>query len=318
MLQRRTLLTGLAGLPFMRLAQAQGFPSQPIKILGGFGPGSSSDVVMRLLAPHLQEALGQTVIVDNISGAAGNIAAMTVAKAKADGYTLVSATNSMLGSNPHMFPGSGVQPELFTPIAPIANIGLVVVAGPAAPADTLAGVLEASRQKRVTYGTPGAGTPMHLVGEMLRERAKGDMEHVAYKGGAAMVADLVSGQIGIGIVAYTPASGLIKGGRLKPLAVCGTSRLQALPNVPAVNEVVPGVNIGGWFALLAPAGTPASACALIAAAADKALSLPAIQAQLIEMGCDRLKGGPDTVVKLTKAEYDLAGDLIKRLNIRPS
>lgn len=318
MMQRRTLLSGLAGLPFMSLAQTQGFPSQPIKIIGGFGAGSSSDVVMRLLAPHMQETLRQPVIVDNISGAAGNIAAMTVAKAKADGYTLVSATNSMLGSNPHMFPSSGVQPDLFTPIAPIANIGLVVVAGPATPADTLAGVLEASRKKRVTYGTPGAGTPMHLVGEMLRERAKGDMEHVAYKGGAAMVADLVSGQIDIGIVAYTPASGLIKGGRLKPLAVCGTSRLQALPNVPAVNEVVPGVNIGGWFALLAPAGTPANACALIAAAADKALSLPAIQAQLIEMGCDRLKGGPDTVIKLTKAEYDLVGDLVKRLNIRPA
>ena len=151
MMQRRTLLTGLAGLPFMNLAQAQGFPSQPIKILGGFGAGSSSDVIMRLLAPLMQEALGQTVIIDNINGAAGNIAAMTVARAKPDGYTLVSATNSMLGSNPHIFPTSGVQPELFTPIAPVANIGLVVVAGPAAPADTLAGVLEASRKAAVAF-----------------------------------------------------------------------------------------------------------------------------------------------------------------------
>ncbi len=308
MMQRRTLLTGLAGLPFMSLAQAQGFPAQPIKILGGFGAGSSSDVVMRLLAPHMQEALGQTVIVDNIAGAAGNIAAMTVARAKADGYTLVSATNSMLGSNPHMFPGSGMQPELFTPIAPISNIGLVVVAGPASPADTLAGVLEAGRKTRVTYGTPGAGTPMHLVGEMLRERSKGDMDHVAYKGGAAMVTDLVAGQISIGIVAYTPASGLIKAGKLKPLAVCGTSRLQALPNVPAVNEVVPGVNIGGWFALLAPVGTPASACALIASAAEKALALPAIRAQMIEMGCDPLKGWDITQHALARDFEILAPD----------
>ena len=100
--------------------------------------------------------------------------------------------------------------------------------------------------------------------------------------------------------------------------MCGTSRLKALPHVPAVNEVVPGVNIGGWFALLAPAGTPAKACELIAAAAEKALALPGIQAQMIELGCDPLKGGPDTVIQLTKAEYALAGDLIKRLNIRPS
>jgi tripartite-type tricarboxylate transporter receptor subunit TctC len=315
-MQRRTFVTALAGLPFASLAQ--GFPTQAIKSYGGFGAGSSSDTIMRLMAPRMQQELGQPFIVDNISGAAGNIASAAVARAKPDGYTILSATNSMLGTNPHLFPNSGVQPSSFTPITPIANIGLVVVAGPKASAGTLPGLLESSRKSRVTYGTPGIGTPMHLVGEMLRERGKGDLAHIPYKGGADLVTGLLSGQVEFGIVAYTPASGMIKSGQLKPLAVCGTSRLQALPNVPAVAEVVPGVTIGGWCALVAPAGTPAAVCEIIAAAADKALSPPQVEAQLIEMGCDRIKGGPDKVRQLTKVEYDLSGDLIRRLNIRPA
>ena len=315
-MHRRTFAAALAGLPFVSVAQ--GFPIQPIRIYGGFGAGSSSDNVMRMMAPVMQQILGQPVVIDNISGAGGNIASAAVARAKPDGYTILSATNSMLGTNPHLFPGSGVKLDTFTPIAPVANIGLVVAAGPGAPASTLAGVLEIGRKKRVTYGTPGAGTPMHLVGEMLRERSRGDLARIPYKGGAALVGDLASGQVDIGIVAYTPASGLIKSGRLKALAVCGTSRLQALPDVPAVAEVMPGVTIGGWCALVAPAGTPEAVCDAIASAADKALAPPQIQAQLVEMGCDRIKGGPDTVRQLAQAEYDLSGDLIRRLGIRAS
>lgn len=321
-MQRRAFITQLAAasaatsLPHWALAQ--NYPTQPIRVMGGFGSGSSSDVAMRLIAPHMQKLLGQPVVIDNVQGAAGNIAAAQVARAKADGYTLLSATNSMLGTNPHLFPASGVQIESFTPIAPITNIGLVVVAGPSAPASTLAAVLDAAKQRPVTYGTPGAGTPMHLIGEMLAERSKSKLSHIPYKGGSFMVTDLAAGQIDIGIVAYTPASGLIKAGNLRPLAVCGTSRLAALPNVPAVAEIVPGVTIGGWFALMAPAGTPASVCQRIAEVADQALSQAGVQAQLIEMGCDRLKGGPEVVTRLARSEYELSGDLIRRLNIRPS
>ena len=300
------------------VAQAQAFPSQAIRIYGGFGPGSTTDVVTRLMAPSLQQTLGQAIVVDNIQGAAGNIAASTVAKAKADGYTLLAATSSMLGTNPHLIPQSGIQLDTFTPIAALCHIGLVIVAGPTAPASSLAGILEASQRQGLNYGTPGAGTPMHLIGELLRERSKGDLTHVAYKGGAAMIQDLASGQIPLGIVAYTPAAGLIKSGKLKALAVCGTTRLEALPQVPTVPEIVAGVNIGAWCALMAPAGTPEAICKQIASASDKALSNPKLQEQLVEMGCDRLVGGPDLVRQLTKVEYDLSGDLLRRLKIKPA
>jgi tripartite-type tricarboxylate transporter receptor subunit TctC len=318
-MRRRTFIQSLAaaGAGATPLAShAQGFPSQAIRVYGGFGPGSTTDVLMRLIAPSLQQLLGQALVVDNIQGAAGNIAASTVAKAKPDGYTLLAATNSMLGSNPHLIPQSGIQLDTFTPIMPLCNIGLVVVAGPSAPANTLAGLIEASTRQELNYGTPGAGTPMHLVGELLRERGKANLAHVAYKGGAAMIQDLVSGQIPLGIVAYSPAAGLIKSGKLKALAVCGTSRLSALPQVPTVPEIVPGVTIGAWCALMAPAGTPDLVCRQIAQAVDKALAQPKVQEQLIEQGCDRLPGGADVVRQLTRTEYDLAGDLIRRLNIR--
>ena len=318
-MQRRTFIQNLAATAAVSMplaSRAQAFPQQPIRIYGGFGPGSTSDVVSRLMAPLLQQAFGQPIVIDNIQGAAGNIAATTVAKAKADGHTLLAATNSMLGTNPHLFPQSPIQLDTFVPIAALCHIGLVVVAGPSAPAGTLQGVLEASRRQPLSYGTPGAGTPMHLIGELLRERSKGDLTHVAYKGGAAMIQDLASGQIPLGIVAYTPAAGLIKSGKLKALAVCGTTRLAALPQVPAVPEIVPGVNIGAWCAMMAPAGTPDAVCKQLAAAIDKSLAPAKIQEHLVEMGCDRLQGGPDLVRQLTKAEYDLSGDLIRRLNIK--
>ena len=320
-MKRRTFIQGLgvasaAGIPLVGSAQA--FPSQPIRIYGGFGPGSTTDVVMRLMAPLMQQALGQGIVIDNIQGAAGNIAASTVAKARPDGYTLLAATNSMLGTNPHLIPQSGIQMDTFVPIMTLCNIGLVIVAGPSAPPGNLAAVLESSARQGLNYGTPGAGTPMHLIGELLRERSKGDLTHVAYKGGAAMIQDLAAGQIPLGIVAYTPAAGLIKSGRLRALAVCGASRLAALPQVPAVPEIIPGVTMGAWCALMAPAGTSEAVVKMVGAATEKALESPRVQEQLVEMGCDRLAGGPDLVRQLTRIEYNLSGDLIRRLNIRPS
>lgn len=318
-MQRRTFIQSLvatAATSSSFVTNAQGFPSQPIRIYGGFGPGSTTDVVSRLMAPSLQQLLGQAIVIDNIQGAAGNIAASTVAKAKADGHTLLAATSSMLGTNPHLIPQSGIQLDSFTPISLLCNIGMVIVAGPSAPSGSLSGMLEFSQKQALNYGTPGTGTPMHLIGELLRERSKGNLTHVPYKGGAAMIQDLASGQIPLGIVAYTPAAGLIKAGKLKPLAVCGTTRLAALPQIPTVPEIVTGVNIGAWSALMAPSGTADSIVKLISNACEKVLSQPKIQDQLIEMGCDRMTGNADLIRQLTKAEYDLSGDLIRKLNIK--
>lgn len=323
-MDRRQFLSGLAvgtvatALP--QLARAQAFPSKPIRIVGGFGPGSSSDTISRFVAPRMQELLGQPIIIDNIQGAAGHIATTTVARASADGYTLLMATNSQLGTNPHLFPAAHLDPTVaFTPVTPVANIGLVIVAQPAAPARDLLSVLDAARRGQTfTYGTPGVATPMHFVGEMLSERANGNLVHVPYKGGGQMVNDLVAGQIALGIVAFAPAEGFVRQGRLKVLAACGSQRLAALPEVPAIAELVPGVSIGAWCALMAPAGTPAAACQSIARAYSETVAQPKIADQLKQIGNDPIAGTADSVTQMIKTEYQLSGDLIRRLKISVS
>ncbi|MCK9511046.1 MAG: tripartite tricarboxylate transporter substrate binding protein [Pigmentiphaga sp.] len=322
-MQRRDFLTtlgagaALAALPG-RAALANGFPNRAIQIVGGFGPGSSSDIVTRLVSPGMHERLGQPIVTHNVQGAAGHIATLQVAKANPDGYTLLMATNSQLSANPHLLPPQGFDPnQAFEPVVPVCYIGLVIVTPADSPIDSLEAAMKASRDGRMlTYGTPGVATPMHLVGEMLSEQAGGKLMHVPYKGGAQMLTDLVSGQIDLGIVAYTPAAGFVGDGRLRALAVCGDRRLQALPDVPAIPEVVPGISMGAWCALMAPAGTPADVRSRIADAFSAAAAAPDIQAQLIEIGNDPITGGEAEVRGLMASEYALAGGLIRRLNIQ--
>ncbi|MGE4336959.1 MAG: Bug family tripartite tricarboxylate transporter substrate binding protein, partial [Pigmentiphaga sp.] len=251
-------------------------------------------------------------------GAAGHIATLQVSKANPDGYTLLMATNSQLSANPHLLPPKGFDPnQAFEPVVPVCYIGLVIVTPANSPIDSLDAAMKAARDGRtVTYGTPGVATPMHLVGEMLNEKAGGGLMHVPYKGGSQMVTDLVSGQIDLGIVAYTPASAFVRDGRLRALAVCGEQRLKALPDVPAIPEIVPGVSMGAWCALIAPNGTPAETRARIAEAFSAAAAAPDIQAQLMEIGNDPIRGGEAAVRELMASEYALAGDLIRRLNIQ--
>lgn len=298
------------------VASAQTFPDRPIRLVNGFGPGSSADVLSRLIAPIMQRALGQVIVVDAVQGAAGNIAAQAVTRAKPDGYTLLMSLNYTFGTNAHLLPAQFDPLTAFTPIMPTANMGCVIVAGPSAPAKTWSGVLEASKRQTVTYCTPGVGTSLHLVGEMLRERTKGNFMHVPYKGGAQASTDLLGGQVALGILGYAPTAGAIQAGSLKPLAVCGATRLSALPDVPALPELVPGITLGSWGGLFAPAGTPAEICRLIADAADKALRDANVIAQMSASGLDRINGGPEDLRRMLKAEYDQTGEVIRRLNIR--
>lgn len=324
-MDRRRVLTcmlGASALGASRIALAQPFPSRPIRIVGGFGPGSTTDIVARLTAPRMQSVLGQTLVIDNVTGAAGNLASTTVAHASPDGYTLLFATNSMLGANPHLFPTAKVDPmTALEPVALATNVGIVIVAGPASPSQkSLLEVLDAARRKpgTVSYATPGVGTPMHLIAEILKQRSGADLLHVPYAGGPAVANDVLSGQVSIGILAYTPAAGFIKAGRLKALAVCGTQRLAALPQVPTVAELVPGVTMGSWCGLMAPHGTPGEACARVADALGKALADPEVTRKLVDIGADPLQGGSQAMAGLIKSDYDTSGEVIRRLDIRVS
>jgi tripartite-type tricarboxylate transporter receptor subunit TctC len=317
--RRQIMITAVAtlGAALPAVAWGQTFPVKPIRIVNAFGPSSAVEQLSRLLAPHMQEVLGQPIIVESIQGASGTVAAQTVARAKPDGYTILMVLNNTFGPNAHLMPTDQYNPlTAFAPIMPVCNVGLVLVAGPASPAQTFRGVIEASQRQVVTYGTAGIGTSLHLVGELLRERTKGNLMHVPYKGGGHIASDLLAGQIATAIVGYAPTAGFIKEGRLKALAVCGTQRLSALPDVPTLAELVPGVTTASWAGLVAPAGTPAGICRLIADAAEKGLADREVVARLAAVGMDQIKGGADELRRMIKNEYDESGDIIRRLNIR--
>ncbi|MBL8384412.1 MAG: tripartite tricarboxylate transporter substrate binding protein [Burkholderiales bacterium] len=322
-MNRRNLLAAAASLPIASLsarsAVAQGYPSRPVRLIDAFAPGSASDTILRLIAPHLQEALGQPVVVENRPGASGNVAARHLATVPADGHTFLMATNTMLTANPHLFPGTSIDPQKdVNYVLPVSGIGMVVFAGPAAPARDMQGVVARAKEKpgSVSYGTPGIGTPMHLIAELINQRTGAGLSHVPYKGGPPMVADVLGGQIGIGIVAYSVVAGFLQQGKLTPLAVTGSRRLAILPSVPALGELFPGIDISAWCALVAPKGTPAAAQQTFAAEAARALARPEVASRMRDLGLDRIEGGGAAVEALVGPESARLGELIRRLNIR--
>ena len=305
--------------PKLALAQAQAYPSKPVRLIDAFAPGSASDTILRMIAPHLQEGLRQPCVVENRPGASGNVAARYLATVPADGHTILMATNTMLTANPHLFPGSSIDPQKdFNYVIPVSGIGMVIFGGPAAPAKDMQGVIARAKEKAgsVAYGTPGIGTPMHLIAELINQRTGAELSHVPYKGGPPMVADVMSGQIGIGIVAYSVIAGFLQQGRLTPLAVTGSRRLAILPNVPALGELYPGIDVSAWCALVAPKGTPAAAQQRFAEEAGRALSRPEVSARMRELGLDRIEGNGATVEALVGPESARLGELIRKLNIR--
>lgn len=320
-MKRRAFLSRLAcaGLMAPAASWSNNYPTRPVKLIDAYAPGSASDTILRLIGPPMSEAMGQPFIVENRPGASGNLAAKYLTTQNADGHTFLMATNSMLTTNPHLFPASRVEPQRdLSYVMPVCDMGMVIVAGPAAPAKSLAGLMAQARERpgTVTYGTPGVGSPMHLIAEMLNQRSGAGLTHVPYKGGAPMVADVMAGQIAIGIVAYSVVAGFIQSGRLTPLAVTGTRRLSALPQIPALSEQYPEVNMSAWCAIVAPRATPKALRERFASEASKALARPDVSARLRELGLERIAGDEKTVESMVSTEYARVGELVQKLGIR--
>ena len=322
-MNRRTFLAAAvpaALSPFAaRPVWGQAFPSKPVRLIDAYAPGSASDTILRLMGQHLQKALGQPFVVENRPGASGNIAARYLATVAPDGHTFLMSTNTMLTANPHLFPGASIDPQKdIDYVMPVTDIGMVIVAGPAAPGGRLQSIIEraAAKPGTVTYGTPGVGTPMHLIAEMINERTGAGLAHVPYKGGAPMVSDLLGGQISIGIVAYSVVAGMLQQGKLVPLAATGSRRISVLPEVPALTEIYPGIDVSAWCAIVAPKGTPAPARQKFADEGARALALPEVAGRLRELGLDRMEGEVRAVESRVAMESARLGPLIRKLNIR--
>ena len=240
-------------------AWAQAYPSKPVRIIVPFAPGGATDIVTRLVAQKLTEAWGQSVIVENRSGAGGNIGGEAVARYTPDGYTLFMTSGSIVTANQYIYKKMAFDPAKdLLPITNVASGPQVIVVNPSFPAKNLKQFMDMARAKpaELNYGHAGIGTQTHLAAENFLSAAKLDVTSVPYKGESLALTDLVANQINMAAANIAGAIGLVNQGKLRALAVTSKQRAPQLPDVPAAAESLPGFENAGWFGLMAPAGTP--------------------------------------------------------------
>jgi tripartite-type tricarboxylate transporter receptor subunit TctC len=310
----------LAALVDSAPALPQGYPTQPVKILVGFPPGGTTDVMARLAAQELSVQTGKTFLVENRPGASGSIAAAAVAKAAPDGHTLVmvpstyGTASALYGTLPY------AESEL-TPVGLIGSTPYVFVVHPSIPAATFGELIRLLKQNpgKYEYASSSPGTAQHLGGELVKRMAGVDILHVPYKGSGALLPDLLSGRVPMmfeNVAIMTPH---IRKGSLKPLAISSARRSALLPGVPTVAESGPGLEgfeVLGWFALMAPAQTPPAVIAFLNAELNKMTTKPAIVARFLELGAEPMSGTPEQAAAYIQAEKDKWGKVIREAGIK--
>lgn len=323
---RRTLLVGalaaaalLANTPLW--AQAPAWPTRPVTLVVPFPAGGGPDLAARLIGEKLAGRIGQPVVVENKPGAGALLGAGQVAKAAADGHTLLLSPNTLVISPHVLAPGAGggvdVQKDLQPIIAP-ATTPLVLVAHPQFGAKDLKTALELARKSPgVPYGSAGNGSPMHFAGEMLKKSAKVDLLHVPYRGVAPSITAALSGEVKLLYVGLGGAVPHIKAGKLVPLAVTERSRSSMMPDVPTATEQgVPGVEVNAWYGVFAPAATPAAVVQKINQEINEVLKDGGVRDKLLAAGIEPLGGSAQQLADFVRADHQRYGALAKELNIK--
>ncbi|WP_291855972.1 tripartite tricarboxylate transporter substrate binding protein [Bradyrhizobium sp.] len=289
------LAAGVAAAPTLpRVARAQAYPSRPVRIIVGFPAGGATDIQARLMSQWLSDRLGQQFIVENRAGASGNIGTEAVARAPADGYTLLQivtphAINAALYSN--------LSFDFIRDIAPVvcsARLAYVVVVHPSVPATTLPEFIAYAKANpgKINYGSAGPGTPQNIACELFKMMAGVNLVHVSYRGGAPATTDLVGGHIQVIFSPISESIEHIKAGKLRPLAVTTAARLDVLPDVPTVADFVPGYEASGFAGIGVPRGTPADIINMLNRELNAGLADSKIRARIVELGGTVAGGTP--------------------------
>jgi len=299
---------------------AQGYPIKPIRFVVPYAPGGNTDILARLLGQKLSEAWGQQVIIDNRPGAAGTVGAELVARAPADGYTLI------MGSFGNIIVANSLYKNLkYDPFRDFASIALVslppgiLVENPAVPAQNVRELIAYAKSNpgRLNYGSPGSGAWNHLFFELFNASAGISIVHVPYKGIAPAVVDLLGGQVQLAISAFPTALPHIRSGKLRALAVTSAKRSGLMTDVPTVAESgLAGYEAAGWFGVLAPAGTPPAVVAKLNAEINRILELPEVKASLASDGAEPAGGTPAQMTESARAASAKWSKLIRELNLR--
>jgi tripartite-type tricarboxylate transporter receptor subunit TctC len=320
---RRTfmhLAAGAAALPAVpHGAWAQAYPSrQPVRIVVGFPPGGATDIMARLMGDWLTERLGQQFLVENKPGASGNIGVEIVAKAPADGYTLLTVVTPV-AINPALF--SNLPFDFMRDIAPViylARLAYVVVVNPSVPATTLPELIAYAKANpgKINYGSAGAGTPQNITCELFKMMSGVNLVHVPYKGGAPAVADLIAGHVQVVFAPVSEAIPHIKAGKLRALAVTPAKRLDVFPDVPSVGEFLPGYEATGFAGIGAPKATPAAIIDMLNKELNAGLASPKIKARIEELGGTVVGGTPAEFGKIISDATEKWAKVIKFAGIK--
>lgn len=299
---------------------AAAFPDRPVRIVVPFPPGGSNDVIARLLAQNLSEQWKQPVVVDNRSGAGGNVGAEAVVRADPDGYTLLLSAPGPLSINQSLYSQIGYNPlKDFAPIALVASVPIVLAVNPEVKATTVKELIALAKAEpgKLNYGSSGNGTTNHLAGELFKELAKIDIVHIPYRGAAPAMNDLMGGQIPMMFDNMPAVRPQVQAGKIRALAVAGTERSPLYPELPTMIEAgVPGFDATAWFGLVGPAKTPAAVLKTIEDATKKALTDPAMVKKFADLGAEPGNAFGAAFGKFMEAEAAKWGKVIKDANVK--
>lgn len=319
---KRSIIAGLSALAIAvsHAAMAQQFPTKQVTLIGGYPAGAASDTLARAISDTLQQQWGQPVVVDNRAGSSGNLAATFVARSAADGHTILVATDAMLTSNSYLFKAVAFDPAKdFAPVLNAAKNILVLAVHPDQPIKTVADYIAEAKKNpgKLSFGSSGPGSPHHLAGELLMQKAGIKLQHIPYKGGGQTINDLAGGHIPSAFLSLSAARGLHDAGKIRIIAVAEPKRFSELPDIPTIAETVPGVEMGSFVALVVPAGTPQAVIDKISDASAKILKDPAVSKKLAGAGLVVTADPPAALGKAIQDGLDVRGKLIKASGIQP-
>jgi len=297
-----------------------GYPSRPIRLIVPFPPGGSTDILARALSDKLSQGLGQPVVVDNRPGAAGSIGAEAAARAAPDGHTLMMGHLGTLAVNPAIYKNLPYDPvKSFAPVSLMAIVPSVLVVNPSLPVTSAVELIAYAKAHpgKLAYGSAGNGSTSHLTTEYFKLVTGTDILHVPYKGVGPMLTDLVSGQLSMGLNGAPSVMQHVNAGRLRALAVTSLKRLEALPQVPTLDEAgVRGFDASGWYGLVVPAGTPQAIVARLNAEVGRAMQTAELRARLDSEGALAAPGTPEEFAALIRAEIARWETVLKRAGVQ--
>jgi tripartite-type tricarboxylate transporter receptor subunit TctC len=296
-------------------AQAQGYPSQPIKLVIPFAAGGPSDVLARAFTPKLGENLGQPIVIENKPGAGANLAAEYVANSKPDGYTLFLMMVGTQAINETLYKKLNYNlVKDFSPVSLIASSSLLFVANPSAPFKTIPELIAYAKANpnKVSFASSGAGTPLHLGGELFNTQAGTDILHVPYKGAAPALTDVLGGQIETALVGTPAALPYVRSGKLIPLGITSLKRSPNAPDIPAISEFLPKFEVELVYAIVAPANTPKTIIEKLNSQLNVVLNNPEIKSQINGKGFEIVTSSPNQLGDYIKSEVTKWGSIVKK------